>query len=186
MQSFICSLVKIWSNSWATRPSSSIFSSASITASSHEVFVKLSKPHFFHFFLHGAGHEIQISYSCQGCILNMCWLSYIYGRHSLQLEEDRELLCVVQDFCLVTVAIDIFNINFDFFRKKYTFLSRPNCFKQLAEHSARYCPVCFLYNLIFWNLAYLARQKEMIPYKINSSFAWWITPSLHQTTTIPR
>ena len=35
---------------------------------SHEVFVKLSKPHFFHFFLHGAEHEIQISYSCQRCI----------------------------------------------------------------------------------------------------------------------
>ena len=35
---------------------------------SHEVFVKHPKPHYFHFFLHGAGHEIQISYSCQRCI----------------------------------------------------------------------------------------------------------------------
>ena len=71
---------------------------------SHEVFVKLSKPHFFHFFLHGAGHEIQISYSCQRCILNMCILSYIYGSYSLELGEDIELFCVVQGFCLVTVG----------------------------------------------------------------------------------
>ena len=71
---------------------------------SHKVFVKLSKPHFFHLFLHGAGHEIQISYSCQKCILNMCILSYIYGSHSLELGEDIELFCVVQDFCLVTVT----------------------------------------------------------------------------------
>ena len=70
---------------------------------SHEEFVKLSKPHFFHFFLHRAGHEIQISYSCQRCILNMCILSYIYGSYSLELGEDMELFCVVQDFCLVTV-----------------------------------------------------------------------------------
>ena len=71
---------------------------------SHDVFVKLSKPHFFHFFLHGARHEIQISYSCQRCILNMCILSYIYGSYSLELGEDIELFCVVQDFCLVTVT----------------------------------------------------------------------------------
>ena len=71
---------------------------------SHEVFVKLSKPHFFHFFLHGAGHEIQISYLCQRCMYTMCILSYIYGRNFLELGEDIELFYVVQDFCLVNVA----------------------------------------------------------------------------------
>ena len=55
-------------------------------------------------FLYGAGHEIQISYSCQRCILNICILSYIYGSYSLELGEDIELFCVVQDFCLVTVS----------------------------------------------------------------------------------
>ena len=76
---------------------------------SHEVFIKLSKPHFFHFFLHGAGHEIQISYSCERCIYNICILSYIYGSYSLELGEDIELFCVVQDFCQVTV--DDYNSN---------------------------------------------------------------------------
>ena len=74
---------------------------------SHDVFVELSKPHFVHFFLHGAGHEIQISYSSQRCILNMCILSYIYGSYSLELGEDIESFCSVQDFCLVTVASPI-------------------------------------------------------------------------------
>ena len=69
---------------------------------SHEVFVKLSKPQFFHFFLHGAEHEIQISYSCQICIL-----SYIYSSYSLELGEDIQLFCVVQDFCLVTVTAQL-------------------------------------------------------------------------------
>ena len=78
---------------------------------SHEVFVKLSKPHFFHYFLQGAGHEIQISYSCQRCILNMCILSYIYGNYSLELGEDIELFCVVQDFCLVTVWLTLLIFN---------------------------------------------------------------------------
>ena len=73
---------------------------------SYEVFVKLSKPHFFHFFLHGAGHEIQISYLCQRCIYNICILSYIYGSYSPELGEDIESFCAVQDFCLVTVYMD--------------------------------------------------------------------------------
>ena len=72
---------------------------------SHEVFVKLSKPHFFHFFLHGAGYEIQISYLCQRCTQSMCILSYIYGSHSLELGEAIELFYLVQDFCLVTVSL---------------------------------------------------------------------------------
>ena len=80
-----------------------VLNSSDFCRPSHEVFVKLSKPHYFHFFLHGAGHEIQISYSCQRCILNMCILSYIYGSYFLELGEDIELFCVVQDFCLVTV-----------------------------------------------------------------------------------
>ena len=33
----------------------------------------------------------------------MCILSYIYGSYSLELGEDIELFCVMQDFCLVTV-----------------------------------------------------------------------------------
>ena len=70
---------------------------------SHDVFVKLSNPHFVHFFLHGAGHEIQISYSCKRYTLNICILSNLYSSYSLELGEDIELSCVVQDFCLVTV-----------------------------------------------------------------------------------
>ena len=35
----------------------------------------------------------------------MCILSYIYGSYSLELGEDIELFCVVQDFCLVTVLL---------------------------------------------------------------------------------
>ena len=31
-------------------------------------------------------------------------LSYIYGSYSLELGEDIQLFCVVQDFCLVTVT----------------------------------------------------------------------------------
>ena len=37
----------------------------------------------------------------------MCILSYIYGSHSLELGEDIELFYVVQDFCLVTVTIEM-------------------------------------------------------------------------------
>ena len=81
-----------------------VFNSSYFCGLSHDVFVELLKPHFVHFFLHGAGHEIQISYSCQRCILNMCILSYIYGSYSPELGEDIELFCVVQDFCLVTVC----------------------------------------------------------------------------------
>ena len=33
----------------------------------------------------------------------MCILLYIYGSYFLELGEDIELFCVVQDFCLVTV-----------------------------------------------------------------------------------
>ena len=90
---------------------------------SHDVFVELLKPHFVHFSLHGAGHEIQISYSGQRCIFNMCILSYIYGSYSPELGEDIELFCVMQDFCLVTVNI------LQKFLRTQTFLSlqRPSC-----------------------------------------------------------
>ena len=57
---------------------------------SHDIFVRLSTYHFIHFFLDGARHEIQISYSCQRCIQNTCILPYIYGNYSLELGEDIE------------------------------------------------------------------------------------------------
>ena len=57
---------------------------------SHKVFIKLSKPYFFHCLLHGAGHEIQISYSCEDAYRIFLYY-HIYGNYSLELGEDVDL-----------------------------------------------------------------------------------------------